>query len=91
MLEDTEFRLEIDHEGRHLWTWENEHVDTKSEVLRMLVEGQKGKEIARTLGITTGRVSQIKSGSISEGLIKEDDKTKRLELTQAGQKYVSRE
>lgn len=84
LITDTEFQMETDPEGKTLWTWKNVKQDNKARVLKMLDEGISRKEIAETLGITGGRVSQIKAEAVKEGWITEDGK-----LTQTGYTYLS--
>jgi hypothetical protein len=57
----------------------------KKEVLRMLDEGIKYKEISNDLDIATGLITKIKKQAIKDGYLSEKGK-----LTQDGFLYVSK-
>lgn len=59
-VQDMRFTLKQDETGRAEWTWGFMRAEIRREVVRMLQEGISGKEIAETLNISKGRVSQIK-------------------------------
>lgn len=64
-VQDLRFTLNQDETGRVAWSWGFMRAKIKEDVVRMLREGISGKDIAEQLGITRGRVSQIKG---EEGL-----------------------
>jgi hypothetical protein len=59
-IQDMRFTLQQDETGLAQWSWGFMKAEIKQQVVQMLQEGLKGKEIAEQLGISTGRVSQIK-------------------------------
>lgn len=59
-VQDIRFTLKQDETGRAVWSWGFMKAEIRQEVVRMLQEGIPNKEIAEQLGITPGRVSQIK-------------------------------
>jgi len=79
LITDTEFHLTHDEHGALVWTWAGAKKKTRLEVLKMLDEEMTNQGIAETLGITKGRVSQIRKTAFNEGLIGKNGK-----LTQAG-------
>jgi putative DNA primase/helicase len=83
LISDTEFKQEIGAEGKVVWTFSSLKVENRVKVLTMLDEGILSKEIAELVGISKGRVSQIKAEAIKEGLL-----TDKGKLTQNGVLYV---
>jgi len=83
LIADTEFQQVIDPEGKAGWTFSNLKAENKVRVLKMLDEGIPGKEVAELVGVSKGRVSQIKAEAIKDGLLSSKGK-----LTQSGFKYV---
>jgi hypothetical protein len=83
LIGDTEFTLMEDPEGGYVWTFKGARKATKIAVITLLNEGISSKDIAETLEVSPGRVSQIKTEAVSEGLI-----TKAGKLTQSGMAYV---
>jgi putative DNA primase/helicase len=83
LVADTQFQLSEDRDGRFCWTWSNVKGHIRVEVLRMLDEGHKYEAITDALGITKGRVSQIKSSAIHEELL-----TTKGKLTPSGFRLV---
>jgi putative DNA primase/helicase len=61
-LQDTRFTL-TEKDGALTWTWRNVRAEIKAEVLRMLDQSMDYKDISAELGISKGRISQIKSES----------------------------
>ena len=82
LIADTEFLLK-ERGGRLVWTFSGTKKKNKVEVLRLLAQGIKQKEIHERLGLTPGRVSQIKQNLIEEGLM-----TKSNQLTPMGQELL---
>ena len=78
-----EFWLKQNERGGYVWTIRNVKKATKVEVLKMIDEGMESKAIMETLGITKGRVSQIRKEGLNEGLL-----DKKGRLTQSGFKEV---
>jgi putative DNA primase/helicase len=83
LVADTEFQMQVDPDGKTVWTFANVQQENKARVLKMLDEGMPRKEIAQVLGITGPRVSQIKTEAVKGGLITEAGK-----LTQSGYCYL---
>jgi 5S rRNA maturation endonuclease (ribonuclease M5) len=79
LIADTEFKLIEDETGKYTWTHNNVKAERKIEVLKMLDEGFDQNTIAEALGITKGRVSQIKKKAAKDGWI-----TAKGNLTQNG-------
>jgi DNA-binding NarL/FixJ family response regulator len=48
-------------DGDLTWEWRNVKAEIKQEVLRMIDQGMDYKDIASELGISKGRISQIKA------------------------------
>jgi hypothetical protein len=84
LIEDREFKLVADDTGRSIWTHQTVRVQNKYEVLRLLDEGSTQTDIVKALGITKGRVSQIRNQAIKEGLL-----SKKNKLTPSGFYAVS--
>jgi len=81
---DIEFRLEPAQDGSYIWTYRNVRANTKIEVLRRIGEGVTPREVAKELGITEARVSQLKREMVKEGFL-----TKEGRLTQEGFKKLN--
>jgi len=79
LIGDTQFQLTQDETGRLTWTWGNVRRETKVEALRLIDEGATNQEIIEALGVTKGRVSQIRKSAINEGMLSMKGK-----LTQSG-------
>lgn len=82
-IADTLFHLRTDEVGRLTWTWGDVKRETKLELLRLFHEGYNQQDAADVLGISKGRVSQLKKQAVTEGLL-----TTSGQLTQAGFKAV---
>jgi len=85
LITDTEFSLETDEKDNYLWTYGMVKKQHKTQVLTMLDEGMKARDVAMELGINESRVSQIKSEAIKDGLITEKGK-----ITPSGLHYVQK-
>jgi putative DNA primase/helicase len=83
LISDTEFQLERTMGDIYEWTWKNVKKQNKLEVLRMFDDGISGKDISEILGISKGRVSQIKAEAIKAGFL-----TRKGNLTQLGFQQV---
>ena len=83
LLADVEFRLVEDEQGRSFWTWKSTKGVIKVEVLRMIHEGSSYDAISKQLGITKGRITQIKKEGEEKGWL--DQKGK---LTPDGLRFV---
>jgi len=59
-LQDVRFTL-TEMDGALTWEWRNVKAEIKQEVLRMIDQGMDYKDIASELGISKGRISQIKA------------------------------
>jgi hypothetical protein len=83
LLAATEFQQVLDPEGKAIWTFSNLKVENKVKVLKMLDEGIPAKEVAELVGVSKGRVSQIKADAVKEGLL-----TDKGKLTPSGFQYI---
>jgi DNA primase catalytic core len=72
LIGENEFKMETTSEGEYLWTCNKSKKTRLIEVVMMLEEGYSSKEIAIKLGITEGRVSQLKKEAMEDGLISKD-------------------
>jgi len=83
LISDVEFKLDTDLEGKAVWTYANLKQENKVRVLKLFDEGMPAKDIGEMIGISKGRISQIRSEAVKEGLLTEAGK-----LTQSGYHYV---
>ena len=83
LISDIELKLTEDEHGQGVWTYKNVRREAKIEVLRMIDEERSNKAIMETLGISKGRVSQIRKEAVNESLLDKNGK-----LTQTGFKVV---
>lgn len=74
LLQDMRFQLRKDDSDQLIWTWVSVKAETKREVLRMLSDGHSPKEIVENLGISKGRISQIKKDAIEAGIMNRQGK-----------------
>jgi transcriptional regulator len=70
-----EFCLKDDGNGGLKWVWGSVRKQIKEAVLGLLEEGRPQKEIAKELGVTEGRVSQIRRELDRKGKIWKRPKT----------------
>jgi hypothetical protein len=77
LIEEREFKLVVNESGRSIWTHQTVRAQNKFGVLRLLDGGMSQIDTARTLGLTKGRVSQIRNQAIKDGLL-----TTKNKLTQ---------
>jgi putative DNA primase/helicase len=84
LISNTEFKLSLNESGDYVWTYSDAKRSNEVQVLQMLDEGTKQNEIGGILGISPGRVSQIRSKAEKGGYL-----TKQNKLTQSGILYVS--
>jgi len=84
LIEDREFKIVIDDTGRSRWTHQTVRAQNKYEVLRILDEGASQTDAADILGLSRGRVSQIRKRAINDGLL-----TTKNKLTQDGFAVIS--
>ena len=78
-----EFQLRDDDDGGYIWTHALTKKKNKIEILKMLDDGMTNTEIAEAVGVTKGRVSQIKAQVVKDGHL--DGKNR---LTQSGSMMV---
>ncbi len=69
LLQETKFRLTQSDQGRLIWTFGSVKQETRQTVLGMIDQGTSYDDIAAALGITKGRISQIKADAISKGIM----------------------
>jgi putative DNA primase/helicase len=82
-LADVEFRLVEDEKGRAVWIWKSTKGVIKVEVLKMIHEDMNYDAISKQLGITKGRITQIKKEGKEKGWLDEKGK-----LTPDGLRFV---
>lgn len=85
LIADTEFQLKQEPSGLYVWTFKNAKAARKREVVRLLDEGTKAKDIAAAVGYSGGQVSKIRTWAIKEGLI-----SKAGKLTPSGFEWLSK-
>jgi len=73
-MQDTRFTL-TQQDGRLTWTWREVKAEIKEEAIRMIDQGMDYKDIASALGISKGRISQIRTKAMKDGIL---DKNGRL-------------
>jgi AAA domain/NrS-1 polymerase HBD domain len=83
LIGDTEFSLLETSEGKYEWTFASVKESARVGVLTYLNQGISYDEITELVGVTKGRISQIKQAAIKEGLISKDGK-----LTTEGRVYM---
>jgi hypothetical protein len=74
LIQDMRFTLKKDEAGKVSWIAGNVKAEIKTSVLDMLNEGIAGSDIADQLGISKGRVSQIKNDAIIKGVLNRQGK-----------------
>jgi hypothetical protein len=79
LLSDVEFKLILDENKNHVWTFGNAKAKTKDEILKLLDEGLSQTDIKDTLGIDKAYISRIRKKAIKDGLLSSKNK-----LTQSG-------
>jgi DNA-binding MarR family transcriptional regulator len=84
LLSDVEFKLILDENKNHVWTFGNAKAKTKDEILKLLDEGLSQTDIADTLAVHKGTVSKIRTQAIKNGLL-----TPKNKLTQDGFMFVN--
>jgi putative DNA primase/helicase len=67
-IQDTRFTL-TDSEGALTWLWRPVKAEIRDEAIRMIDQGMDYKDIAAALGISKGRISQIKSEAMKAGIL----------------------
>ncbi len=85
LVADTEFQLTQDTGGRYVWTFKSVKAARKREVVRLLDEGGKNKDIAAAVGYSAGQVSKIRTWAIKEGIL-----SKAGKLTPSGFEWLSK-
>jgi hypothetical protein len=83
LIVDTEFALQADEHGQQTWVHQSVKAQNKIAVLSLLGEGQTQTDVAASLGLSKGRVCQIRNQAIKDGLL-----TSKNKLTQSGQMAV---
>lgn len=83
LIADHEFQLIKTIGDTYEWTWANARKKDKKTILKFMDEGLPQNDIAVQCGVTKGRISQIKTEAIREGLL-----TKSGRLTQPGCSYI---
>jgi hypothetical protein len=83
-ITDTQFHLREDEKGQLTWNHGCAKQETKKAVLNLLDGGTKQHEISDILGISKGRVSQIKRLAYDKEYLNKNNK-----LTPAGSTFVN--
>lgn len=87
LLDDVEFRLTEDEQGRGVWVWKSAKGKTKKvKVLKMLHEGLNYDAIKEETGLSKSRITQIKQEGEKKGWL-----DKKGKLTQDGFGFVNGE
>ena len=79
LLSEREFKLILDENKNHIWTFGNVKAKTKDEILKLLDEGLCQTDIKDMLGIDKAYISRIRTKAIKDGLLSQKNK-----LTQSG-------
>jgi hypothetical protein len=85
LVADIEMQLTQDPGGRYVWTFKSVKAARKREVVRLLDEGLKNKDIAAAVGYSAGAVSKIRTWAVQEGLF-----SKAGKLTPSGFEWLSK-
>jgi putative DNA primase/helicase len=67
-MQDIRFTL-TQEDGHLVWTWREVKGEIRDEVMRMIDQGMDYKDIASALGITKGRISQIRTKATKDGIL----------------------
>ena len=86
LISDIEFKLIEDESGQYVWAWKNIRKENTQSVLELFNDGMDTKAICETLGITKGRVSQIRKKAVRDGYL-----TPKGSLTQQGYLFLNEE
>ena len=84
LLSDQEFKLTLDENKNHVWTFGNAKAKTKNEILKLLDEGLSQTDIVNILTVHKGTVSKVRKQAIKNGLL-----TPKNKLTQDGLMFVN--
>ena len=84
LLSDQEFKLTLDENKNHVWTFGNAKAKTKNEILKLLDEGLSQTDIVNILTVHKGTVSKTRTQAIKNGLL-----TPKNKLTQDGLMFVN--
>ena len=68
-MQDIRFTL-TEKDGCLTWAWREVRGEIRDEAIRMLEQGMDYKDIAAALGISKGRISQIKSEALKTGVLR---------------------
>jgi hypothetical protein len=79
LISDSEFRLTLDENKKHVWTHGNVKAKSKNEILILLDTGISQTEIKNILGVDKAYISRIRTQAIKNGLL-----TPKNKLTQDG-------
>ena len=85
LIGDSEFALVETPAGKYEWTVTSIKESSRVAVLTYLDQGLSYDGVTELVGVTKGRISQIKQAAIKEGLISKDGK-----LTAEGRVYVKK-
>ena len=85
LVADIEMQLTQGPGGRYVWTFKSVKAARKREVVRLLDEGLKNKDIAAAVGYSAGAVSKIRTWAVQEGLF-----SKAGKLTPSGFEWLSK-
>jgi len=79
LLADVLFHLQETTDGHTIWEFEHMRTESKSEILQMLNNGVKNRDIANILNVSASYVSKIKKQAIKDGIL-----TDGCKLTEKG-------
>ncbi len=74
-MQDIRFTL-TERDGRLSWLWREVKAEIRQETIRMIDQGMDYKDIAVALGISKGRISQIKSDAMKAGKLDRNGRLK---------------
>ena len=79
LLSEREFKLILDENKNHIWTFGNVKAKTKDEILKLLDEGLCQTDIKDSLGVDKAYISRVRKKAIKDGSLSQKNK-----LTQSG-------
>ncbi len=74
LIQETRFTLKQDEHGGLVWSWASVKAAVREETIRMLNQGFSYQDIMEALGISKGRISQIKRDAMEAGILDKQGK-----------------
>jgi len=69
LIADTQFQLTEDTDGKLVWTVGNPKRETRAEILRLINEGSRQKDVVDYLGVDKGYVSRVVKQATRDNLL----------------------